>query len=94
MKVMIAYPPIPSEKGVPLLAQNRQFQYFNNPTYIYPMLPAYAASLLKSKGYDVIWSDGIAEELTVDQFKEFFLKEKPDLIAIESKTPTIKQFWK
>lgn len=94
MKIMIAYPPIPTEKGVPLLAQNRQFQYFNNPTYIYPMVPAYAASLLKSKGYEVIWCDAISEEFTVEEFRRIFLSEKPDVIAIESKTPTIKRYWK
>jgi len=26
------------------------------------MVPAYAASLAKSQGYDVVWMDGIAEE--------------------------------
>lgn len=93
MKVMIAYPPIETEKGVPLLAQNRQFQFFNNPTYIYPVIPAYAASLLKEKGYDVIWTDGIAEEMTEEQFKQHLLEVKPDVLAIESKTPTIKAYW-
>ena len=48
MKVMIGYPPIPSPKGVPLLSQNRQFQWFNRPTYVYPMVPAFAASLAPS----------------------------------------------
>ena len=45
MKVMIAYPPIKTDKGVPLLSQNRQFQYFNNPTFIYPVVPATAATV-------------------------------------------------
>ena len=31
MKVMIGYPPIISDKGVPLLSQNRQFQWFMQP---------------------------------------------------------------
>lgn len=55
MRVSIAYPPLESTKGVALLGQNRQFQWFNSPTYIYPMVPAYAASYLKSKGFDVSW---------------------------------------
>jgi len=62
MKVSISYPPLESPKGVALLAQNRQFQWFNNPTYIYPMVPAYAATLLKSKGFEVIWDDGTLQE--------------------------------
>ena len=93
MKVSISYPPLQSEKGVPLLSQNRQFQWFNNPTYIYPMVPAYAASLLKSKGFDVFWDDGIAEELTDQQWEDRIVKEAPDLIAFESKTPVIKRHW-
>ena len=39
MKIAISHPPLPSEKGVALLSQNRQFQWFNNPTFIYPMVP-------------------------------------------------------
>lgn len=62
MKIALSYPPLESTKGVPLLSQNRQFQWFCEPTYIYPMVPAYAATLLKVHGYDVIWDDGIAEK--------------------------------
>src|SRR3989344_5576075 len=53
IKIVVGYPPIESKKGVALLSQNRQFQYFNAPTYIYPMVPAYAATLLKENGDDV-----------------------------------------
>lgn len=91
---MIAYPPLKSDKGVPLLGQNRQFQWFNNPTYIYPMVPAYAASLLKENGYDVVWADGIAENMSEEEYLDLIKKEKPDLIMIESKTPVIKRHWK
>jgi len=94
MKVMISYPPLPSEKGVPLISQNRQYQWFNRPTFIYPVVPAYAASLLKQSGYDVVWGDGVAEQMTREAFEKFFLKEAPDLIAIEVKTPVVKQYWK
>ena len=64
MKISISYPPLKSEKGVALLTQNRQFQWFNNPTYIYPMVPAFLATLLKTKGHEVFWDDGIAEEIS------------------------------
>lgn len=63
-KIAIGYPPISTNKGVPLLSQNRQFQYFNAKTYIYPMVPAYAASQAQAQGYSVFLFDGIAEELT------------------------------
>ena len=94
MKISISYPPLESKKGVACLSQNRQFQWFNHPTYIYPVIPAYAASLLKSKGYAVFWDDAIAEGLTYDDWKKRIIQEKPDIIAIETKTPVVKMHWK
>jgi len=94
MKIAITYPPLESNKGIPLLGQNRQFQWFNNPTYIYPMVPAYAATFLKSKGFEVVWNDAIAEEWTYQQYIEFYKTEELDLVMIESKTPVIKMHWK
>lgn len=94
MKIAISYPPLESEKGIPLLTQNRQFQWFNDATYIYPVTPAYAASLLKEKGYEVFWDDGIAEELNYEDWKKRIIAEKPDIIAIETKTPVVKKHWR
>jgi len=94
IKISISYPPLESAKGIPLLGQNRQFQWFNNPTYIYPMVPAYAATLLKENGYKIFWDDGIAEELKYQEWKEKIIKEKPDIIIMESKTPVIQRHWK
>lgn len=94
MKIMIAYPPLISEKGVALLSQNRQFQWFSDPTYIYPVVPAQAATLMNSLGHNVIWADGIGEEKTPDDFWDQIKKEKPDLLFLESKTPVIKRHWK
>jgi len=96
MKVAICYPPLNSSKGTPLLSQNRQFQWFSNKltSYaIYPVIMASAATLLKSKGYDVVWLDGVAEKWTQEQFLEKLKKEKPDLVVLEVKTPVIKQYW-
>ena len=93
-KIAISYPPMPDEKGTPCLGQNRQFQWFNNPTYIYPMVPSYAASLLQDQGYSVMWDDGIAEELEPEKWLERLKKFKPNMIAFESKTPVIKRHWK
>ena len=94
MKVSISYPPLESDKGVPLLSQNRQFQWFCEPTYIYPMVPAYAATLLNKAGYEVVWDDGIAEEKSYDKWLDDLIKEEPDLIAIETKTPVVKRHWR
>jgi len=55
MKILIGSPPLKSEKGIATLGQNRQFQWFSNPVFIFPIVPGSAATLLKSKGYDVSW---------------------------------------
>ncbi|MFZ2188023.1 MAG: radical SAM protein [Candidatus Moraniibacteriota bacterium] len=93
MKIAISYPPLKSKKGIACLGQNRQFQWFNTPTYIYPVIPAYAATLLKNKGYDVMWDEGIAEGLTYAAWQKRIVAEAPDLIAFETKTPVIKMHW-
>jgi len=94
MKIAISYPPLLSSKGTPTLAQNRQFQYFKAPTFIYPVVPAQAATLLAEAGHEVIWLDCVAEGISYAAFKEIILKERPDLIAFETKTPVVKQHWK
>lgn len=92
MKIMISYPPL-SGDGTPTLGQNRQFQWFHNPSFIYPMVPASAATLLQKNGYDVVWNDSIAEMHTMRQYEDVLLNEKPDIIAMETKTPVVKQHW-
>ncbi|MBI4091238.1 B12-binding domain-containing radical SAM protein [candidate division WWE3 bacterium] len=94
MKFAVGYPPIETDKGVPLLSQNRQFQYFNAETYIYPMVPAYAASNLKKNGYDVVWVDGIGGKQSYDDWIEMLKKEKPDVLMVETKAPVVKQHWR
>ncbi|MDD5431390.1 MAG: radical SAM protein [Candidatus Omnitrophica bacterium] len=94
MKIIISYPPLSSQKGYPTLGQNRQFQYFKEPTFIYPIVPAQAATLLKRAGHEVIWNDCIAQGWEESQFYEFIKKENPDLIAFETKTPVVKEHWK
>ena len=94
MRVAIVYPPLKSEKGVPLLTQNRQFQWFSRPTYIFPVVPATAATMLKKAGHDVLFLDGIAAELTDDEFDAQLAAFKPDLVVIETKTPVVKRHWR
>ncbi|MDQ1281008.1 MAG: anaerobic magnesium-protoporphyrin monomethyl ester cyclase [Thermoproteota archaeon] len=94
MKIAISYPPLPRSKGTPLLSQNRQFQWFSESTYIYPVLPAYAATLLDRAGYSVVWDDGIAEEKGYDEWLKDIETAKPDLMMIETKTPVVKMHWR
>ena len=94
MRIAIVYPPLPSEKGVPLLSQNRQFQWFSRPTYIFPVVPATAATMLKNAGHDILWLDGIAEELSPEEFDKRLVDFTPDYIVLETKTPVVKRHWK
>jgi len=93
ISVSISYPPLESKKGKPFLSQNRQFQWTNTNNVIYPVIPASAATLLSQKGYKVIWDDAIAENLSYNDWLKRLIKNKPDFIAIETKTPVIKRHW-
>ncbi len=90
---MIAYPPL-SGKGSPMLTQNRQFQWMHQGSYIFPIVPATAITLLRQEGCDVVWADAITKEMDRAAFDELFTREKPDIIAIETKTPVVRQHWK
>ena len=93
MRIAIAYPPLKSEKGVALLTQNRQFQWFSRPTYIFPVVPATAATMLKKAGHEVLFLDGIAAELTLEEFDARLAAFKPDYVVLETKTPVVKRHW-
>ncbi|MFX0211839.1 MAG: B12-binding domain-containing radical SAM protein [Candidatus Hodarchaeota archaeon] len=93
MKIMICFSPFQNAKGCPMLGQNRQFQWFHNPSYIYPMVPASAATLLDKNNFKVIWADAIAGKQSWTQFIKLVEREKPDIMVIETKTPVVKQHW-
>lgn len=92
-RICITYPPFENNEGYPLMSLNGQFQWLRNPSYFYPILPAYAATLLKNNGYNVFFLDTIARNMdTIDWFSE--LDEiKPQLIFFEARTPTINYTW-
>ncbi|NQT28401.1 MAG: radical SAM protein, partial [Candidatus Omnitrophica bacterium] len=57
------------------------------------VVPAQAATLLKQAGYEVVWLDCIAEGISYSHFLQIIKEERPDLIAMEAKTPVIKEEW-
>lgn len=93
MRVMVTYPPLDSSKGSPMLTQNRQFQWFHEPSYLYPCVPASAATLLQERGHQVVWNDCIAEQKDWSQFVRLLTDFQPELIALETKSPVIRQHW-
>lgn len=96
MKVFISMPPLDQFVGstTPQISQNRQYQTFESHSVIYPVILASTATLLKSKGYSVFWDDAIAKKEKYYLWIRKICKEKPDIIAIESKTPVIKFHYK
>ena len=94
MKILIGYPPTESKKGIATLGQNRQFQWFSNPSFFYPVIMSTASTMLKQKGHEVKWIDCIAEKISWSKFIKIIKKEKPDLFIFETKTPVVKQHWK
>lgn len=94
MKISISNPPIQGIKGTPTILQNRQYQVFSEPTYIYPMVPASAATLLRADGFDVVWDDAIAEEIPYNEWLKRVERLAPDLMMMETKTPVVKRHWR
>lgn len=94
MKVLVGFPPTISNKGTPLLSQNRQFQYFENPTFLFPVVMGTAATMARDKhGHDVVWGDAIAENLSFEDYFELIEKEKPEVFFFETKAPVVKKHW-
>ena len=53
-----------------------------------------AATLLKTSDFNVVWNDAIAEKWDEEKFLQNFIFEKPEIIAMETKTPVVKSHWK
>jgi anaerobic magnesium-protoporphyrin IX monomethyl ester cyclase len=94
VRVAVAYPPLASPHGTPCLAQNRQFQWFTEPSAFYPVVPATAATMLSDRGHDVCWLDGIAEGWSFEGFMRRLEAARPEVVFIETKTPVVKMHWK
>lgn len=91
--ISISYPPLENSKGIPFLAQNRQFQWTNTGNVILPVIPAYGATALKKLGYKIYWDDAIAEKISYKKWFNRLVKRRPNIIFLESKTPVIKKHW-
>ena len=94
MKIAISYPPIINSHGQKaMVSQNRNVQFFKEPTYLLPVTYAQAATDLKQMGYEVLWDDGNAQLKSFDAWLEDLIREDPDVIVFESTTPVMKFYW-
>jgi len=94
MRIVIGYPPLSDPRGFHQTGQNRQAQVFHEPAFIYPYVPAMAATLLSQAGHEVRWMDGPAMGLDWDSYLTKLMLWQPDLIAWEAKTPSINRTMK
>lgn len=60
------------------------------PSYLpFPFFLAYAAAVLEKNDFDVLLIDAIAEEMNNDEFVKKIKEYKPDLVLLETSTPSI-----
>ena len=94
MKIAISYPPIVNQDGQKaMVSQNRNVQFFKEPTYLLPVIHGQAATWLRDIGYDVLWDDGNSQLKTFDNWYLNLITEAPDIIVFESTTPVMKFYW-
>ena len=95
LKILITFPPITKNGKFPQITQNRFFKWMGaSNVCIMPIIPSYAATLLKLNGFKVRFLDAIAEKMNWAQFRKEIEIQAPDLVAMEVKTPVIKAYWK
>jgi anaerobic magnesium-protoporphyrin IX monomethyl ester cyclase len=94
MKIAISYPPIVNQDGQKaMVSQNRNVQFFKEPTYLLPIIHGQAATWLRDIGYDVLWDDGNSQLKTFDNWYLNLITEAPNIIVFESTTPVMKFYW-
>lgn len=93
MKTIFCIPPVPSAKGQAQASQNRQYQYFKDPTFIYPIIPAtFVSMLLTDPTQEILWVDCIAEKLSEKEFGQIIISMMPDFIVMEANTMVFKRY--
>jgi anaerobic magnesium-protoporphyrin IX monomethyl ester cyclase len=79
-------------KGYPTVGQNRQFQWFKDPTFIYPIIPATCATMLLTQGKNILWLDAVAEQMNELDFSRVLAQMRPDYMIFEANTPLIYRY--
>jgi len=91
MKVLLLNPPwdgIRAGSRWPFKTGKRK-EYRRGEYLTYPFWLCYTSSLLKQNGHEARVIDAIAEHLSHEEFLKIVMKEDPDLIVIETSTPSI-----
>jgi radical SAM superfamily enzyme YgiQ (UPF0313 family) len=88
MRVLVSNPPWPGEgygaRSDVRWPHKRKDKYIEYPTYL-----AYVCAILQKEGFDVKFIDGVIEELSIPAFADKVKNIAPDMIVLESSTPSI-----
>ena len=88
LKVAIYYPPTLKNGQYPLLGQNRQFKFTSSKEIrIFPLIISILATMLKKRGNETLFLDGINLRYDFDKCNSILSGFKPDLIIMETKAP-------
>src|SRR3990167_2464874 len=95
MRIIVGAPPINDPRGFVQTMQNRQSKIFSvgEEAAIFPCVMAWAATLLKQDGHEVIWCDAQTQGEDWSAYKNRLECFEPNLILWEAKTPSIKPTW-
>ncbi len=88
MRVLIINPPWPG-KGFGTRSQNRIIKHRSDKFLQYPIFLAYSAAQLKAAGHSVSYIDSVIQDFNMKQTLAEASKEKPDVIFMETTTPSI-----
>jgi len=88
MRVLIINPPWPG-KGYGTRSQNRIIKHRSDKFLQYPIFLAYSAAQLKAAGHGVSYLDSVIQDLDMDQTLKRAKEERPDVIFMETTTPSI-----
>jgi len=88
MRVLIINPPWPG-KGFGTRSQNRIIKHRSDKYLQYPIFLAYSTSQLKAVGHGVVYIDSVIQGLDLRQTLAEAKKKKPDVIFMETTTPSI-----
>ncbi|MFC1815085.1 B12-binding domain-containing radical SAM protein [Thermodesulfobacteriota bacterium] len=88
MRVLITNPPWPG-KGFGTRSQNRIIKHRSDKHLQYPIFLAYCAAQLKEAGHSVTYLDSVIIDLDLNQTLAEAQKRKPDVIFMETTTPSI-----
>lgn len=92
-KVIFAVPPIVDSKGQAQATQNRQYQYFKDETYIFPVIPATFITMIPTEpGNFSFLLDCIAEKLNDLEFAEAIRQMMPDYMVFEANTMVFNRY--